>query len=236
MAGDLLAYLSALQFADSAFPSGRYTLSQGLEPIAQSRLLAGGNVPTTLQHLLAENLRLSVGPADGAAVVCAHSSYQDLTSVTAVERRLTAVKLTVESRHASLRTGKALLGTAHTFVADPVLDEYAAMVRAGSAPGHHAVVVGLLGASVGLSALESVAGELYAFTASWSSAALRLGLIDHRSAQQILYDSRGVVAEAAEHAVRRAAAHGASAVASYTPAMDLMSMRHEVAEIRLFAN
>ena len=162
MAADLLAHLSALQFADSAFPSGRYTLSHGLEPLAQNGLLAGGNRQVTLHGLLEDNLRLSVGPADGTAVACAHSSYQqqDLVSVTAVERRLTAVKLTAEARHASIRTGKALLGTAHTFIADPMLDKYAAMVRDGSVPGHHAVVIGLLGASVGLSALESVAGEL----------------------------------------------------------------------------
>ena len=230
----LLAHLSALQLADSAFPSGRYTLSQGLEPIAQSGILAMGKIG----RLLADCLRLSVGPAEGTAVALAHSAYErkDLEAVVATERRLTAMKLTAEARHGSQRTGKALLTTARAFVDDPVIDEYRALVRDGSLPGNHAIAIRLISASTGLSAVESVAGELYAFAANWTSAAVRLSLIDHQAAQRILHESLPEVAEAAEQAVERARHRGASAIASYTPAMDLMSMRHEEAELRLFAN
>ena len=238
MPNALVAHLSALQLADSAFPSGRYTLSHGLEPVAQSGILPDTGTSAALRRLLADCVRLSVGPADGTAVACAHSTYEqaDLPAATAVDRRLTAVKLTAESRHGSIRTGKALLETARTFVDDPVLYAYATAVRDGTAVAHHAVVVGLLSASVGMTALESVAGELYSFAANWTSAAVRLSLTDHQSAQRILHQSRPVLAEAAERATQQASQRGARSIASSTPALDLMSMRHEEAEVRLFAN
>ncbi|RZU01877.1 urease accessory protein [Kribbella rubisoli] len=231
MSSSPVTHLSALQLADSAFPSGRYTLSHGLEPLVQS-----GAVPATipaLQQLLVDCLRLSAGPVDGTAVACAHSSYE---LAVAVDRRLTAVKLTTEARNGSIRTGKALLDTARTFVDDPELDAYAALVRDGATAGHHAVVLGLLSASIGLTAQEAVAGELYAFAANFTSAAVRLGLADHQVAQRILHGSRTALAEVADQATQEAGRRGVSSVAGYTPALDLMSMRHEVAEVRLFAN
>jgi urease accessory protein UreF len=42
---DLVSYLSALQLGDSAFPSGRYTLSYGLEAVAQSGQLTTKDHP-----------------------------------------------------------------------------------------------------------------------------------------------------------------------------------------------
>ena len=49
----LASYLSLLQLTDSAFPSGRYTLSYGLEAFAQSGQLTLPSRPSTLVALLA---------------------------------------------------------------------------------------------------------------------------------------------------------------------------------------
>ena len=80
--------------------------------------------------------------------------------------------------------------------------------------------------------LEAVAGELYAFSAGWTAAAVRLGLTDHHTAQSLLQSVRPVLAEAAERAV----AGDVGDISSCTPLPDVMSMRHEQAELRLFAS
>jgi urease accessory protein len=144
---------------------------------------------------------------------------------------LTAVKLARETREASARTGRALLATARA-IAGARLTEYARLVDAGRVPGNHAVVLGVLDAMLGVPRAEAVAGELYAFSAGWVAAAVRLGLTEHRTAQSLLHRVAPVLAEAAE----RASVAEVADISACTPLPDLMSMRHEHAELRLFAS
>ena len=155
----------------------------------------------------------------------------DLEAVTRADERLTAVKLAREGREASRRTGRALLRTViDAFGATPLL-EYAESVHAGGCPGNHAVVMGMVSAWLDVPRLEAVAGDLYAFSAGWVTAAVRLALIDHRTAQAILCRVRPVIADVASTASER----DVTDISSCTPLLDVMSMRHEEAELRLFA-
>jgi urease accessory protein len=232
---ELGGFLSALQLSDSGFPSGRYTLSHGLEAFAQHGLLEAPCPADRLARLLADCIRFGVAPSDGVALACAHRAVApdgtaDLELALAADRRLSAVKLGREAREASARTGRALLATA-SGLAGAGLREYAQLVDADQAPGNHAVVLGLTDSVLGVPLLEAVAAELYAFAAGWAAAAVRLGLTDHRTAQSLLHRLRPTLAEAAE----RAAVGDVSAISSCTPLLDVMSMRHEHAELRLFA-
>jgi urease accessory protein len=233
----LAGYLSSLQLSDSAFPSGRYTLSHGLEAFAQSGQLAGPGLTARLATLLSDSIRRGVGPSDGVALACAHratgrNGALDLEVVTRADERLTAVKLAREAREVSMRTGRGLLGTAVAAFGGTALVDYADRVRDGRSPGNHAVVLGLVTRRLGVPRLEAVVGELYAFSASWVSAAVRLSLIDHRTAQMLLHRVQAVTAEAALRAVDRDVIH----ISSCTPLLDVMAMRHEQAELRLFAS
>lgn len=228
-----MGYVSALQLTDSAFPSGRYTLSYGLETVAEGRELTA----PMLTSLLSATVRFAVAPSDGVALACAHRAVAadgsvDAELLTRADKRLTAVKLAREAREASTRTGRALMRTA-TAIAPraPILD-YAARIDEGGSPGNHAVVLGVVSALMGVPRLAAVAGELYAFSASWVAAAVRLGSIDHRAAQQVLHGVRAVNARAAEASVDGDVTH----ISSCAPFLDVMSMRHEQAELRLFAS
>jgi urease accessory protein len=230
---ELESYLSALQLADSAFPSGRYTLSHGLEAVAQDRPLTA----PTLANLLSDTLQFAVAPSDGVALACAHRAVGadgllDADLVMRADERLTAVKLAREAREASVRTGRALLRIATAMAPCPPLLDYAARVDDRRAPGNHAVVLGLVSAVLGVRRLAAVASDLYAFCAGWVAAAVRLGLIDHRTAQEVLYGVRAVTARAAHASVDG----DVTDISSCAPFLDVMSMRHEQAELRLFAS
>ena len=71
-AAGLRGLLAVLQLSDSAFPSGRYTLSHGLETFAQEGLLERPCPPARLAALLGDCIRFGVGPSDGVALACAH--------------------------------------------------------------------------------------------------------------------------------------------------------------------
>ena len=231
----LTSLLSLLQLADSGFPSGRYSLSHGLESFAQSTEFAPPRV-SSLVELLSDSLRLGIAPSDGVALVCAHRAvspdgHVDLDTVKHADERLTAVKLAWEGRDASRRTGRALLRTAIDAFEATLLLEYDELVEAGGSPGNHAVVLGMVSAWLEVPRLDAVAGELYAFSAGWVASAVRLALMDHRAAQAVLCRLRPVIADAASDAVGRDVAE----ISSCTPLLDVMSMRHEEAELRLFA-
>jgi urease accessory protein len=230
-------FLSALQLSDSAFPSGRYTLSHGLEAFAQTGQLSMPSRPSVLVGLLSDCIRFGVGPSDGVALACAHRAVGpggllDLQLVTHADERLTAVKLAREGREASTRTGRALLATATAAFGGTALLDYADRVTDGRSPGNHAVLVGLISASLGVPRLEAVAGELYAFAASWVAAAVRLALTDHLTAQAILHRVRSIIVETSQEAADRDVVH----ISCCTPLIDVMAMNHEQAEIRLFAS
>src|SRR5918999_784338 len=232
-AGDVASLLSLLQLSDSAFPSGRYTLSYGLEAFAQNGQLRGAS---SLLQLLADGIRLVVAPSDGVALACAHRATGadgalDLEVVTRADERLTAVKLVREAREASMRTGRALLASATAAFGSTALGDYAVRVENGDSPGNHSVVLGALSARLGVARVDALTGELFAFSAGWASAAVRLGLIDHRAAQRLLHRVRAVSVDAARRAVDRDVRH----ISSSGPLQDVMSMRHEHAELRMFA-
>jgi urease accessory protein len=137
----------------------------------------------------------------------------DRVLVTRADERLTAGKLAREARGASTRTGRALLSTATAAFGGAAMLDYADQVNERRSPGNHAVVLGLLSAQLGVPRLEAVVGDLYAFSASWVAAAVRLALTDHRTAQGLLHRVRSVTAKAALRAVDR----DAQRISSCTP-------------------
>jgi urease accessory protein len=233
----LTSFLSVLQLSDSAFPSGRYTLSYGLETLAQSGELSTPGRLSTLATLLGDYIRFGVAPSDGVALACAHRATGpdgslDLAVVMGADERLSAVKLARETREASTRTGRALLHVAMSALGPTAAGDYAELVKVGLAPGNHAVVLGLVCARLGVPRLDAVTAELYAFAASWVAAAVRLAVTDHRTAQGLLHQVRSVSSEAALIAADR----DVTDISGCTPLIDVMAMQHEEAELRLFAS
>lgn len=238
LAADRLAsFLSVLQLSDSAFPTGRELLSHGLEALVRSGRLATPAPRAALTALLRDYLHVAVGPSDGVGLACAHRATStpdslDLELITSVDEWLTAGKIARESREVSVRTGRALLGTATVVFAATAVSDFAHHVRGGHSPGNHAVVSGVVSACLGVPRLEAVTGELFAFCASWVAAAVRLAATDRTTAQAVLHDVRPALAEVALRAVDKDVAD----IGGGAPLLDVMAMRHEQAEPRLFAS
>ncbi|MGW4490093.1 urease accessory protein UreF, partial [Amycolatopsis sp. NPDC004368] len=91
---------------------------------------------------------------------------------------------------------------------------------------------GIPSACLGLPRLEAVTGELFAFCTNWVAAAIRLSLIDHTTAQAVLHEVRPVIAKTALVATDK----GVPDISSSTPLLDVMAMKDEEIEVRLFAS
>jgi len=228
--------VTLLQLTDSAFPTGRYIHSYGLEAFAQEQegLVTDA---AALLDMLRDAIRFGVARSDGVALACAHRAVSrrdeaDVALLIAADHRLTAVKLAREARDASIRMGRALLREAAGIFGGGAVLEFARLVEGGESPGNHAVAFGIVSASSGIPQFAAIASELYAFAASWVAAATRLGLTDYHTAQDLLSRLRAVIAKA----VSEAAWCAVSDISSGTPLLDIMAMRHEQAPVRLFAS
>ncbi|MCX4551466.1 urease accessory protein [Streptomyces sp. NBC_01387] len=226
----LSSLLVSLQLTDSAFPSGFYTLSHGLEGFAQ----AGMVDPEGLAPLLSDLLHHGIGPSDATALALAHTAavHRSWGQVAEVDERLYATKLSREIRVAATRTGRQMLDLARQVFPSEAVEEYAAVVARREAPGNQAVVAAVIQAGMGVPRQQAVATDLFAFCAAFAGAALRLRLTDHRKAQVLLREAAPVVEEVTAAAVRRELADLGGCI----PTTDALSGRHERSDARLFAN
>lgn len=254
----LSTLLLALQFTDSSFPSGMYTLSHGLEGLREAGAVGPAGT-LSVADAVHGILRHSAGPAEATALALAWAATREhggpapalgelgpgapgadlapdpaplLAALTRIDQRLHATRLTREFRDGATRTGKQVLDLAAELLDDPVVSAWNDHVRARRSPGSQSVVMGVVYARGGLSQREAVAADLTALVISLSGAALRLRLADHRSAQALVRGAAPVIAEVADAAVGRSLEE----LGGFAPVLDLASCHHERAEARLFAS
>ena len=230
----LTSLLSVLQLSDSAFPSGRYTLSHGLEALSQSGRLPTPSRPSELLTLLARHhsprrraiRRASRWRAPTGRVAATATVDLELLGV----RRSTA-----HGRQAPARIARGVAphreGAARHRCSTPSGDERCPSSQsassAGEIPGNHAVVLGFLCAWLRIPRLEAVTGELFAFAAGW---------VGRRRASRTQRSPHGTGSAAScPTGRRRLSAAGAAALTSRrSPAARHCStscrMRHEQAE------
>lgn len=231
---DVAQMLVSLQLSDSAFPSGFYTMSHGLEGFHQQGLVDRHTVGDLLDDMLIS----TVGPGDATAVARAHGAAvrRDWDLVADVDRQLYASKLNAELRVASTRSGRQLIDiVSEAFSGTPGGADVAAWaqrVKSRQTPGCQAIVTGVCYAATGVGVHQAVASDLFAFAVSYAGAALRLRLTDHRSTQVLLRRVQPLI----ETVAADAAARGAEDMGGFAPAGDIMSAGHERAEARLFTS
>ena len=226
----LASELTIWQLADSAFPSGMYTLSHGLEGYAQEGAIEADDVPA----LLCDLLRHTIGPTDGTALALAHrgATSGDWDLVRQADERLYASKLTSEARRATLRIGRQLLPVCGEVFPSSRVSQLAMLVSTGRVAGTQPVVTGVVYAGAGVPRRQAVAADLFAFSTSFAGAALRLRLVDHLGAQRLV---RGAV-PTIESEAHRATGAGLEEVGASAPLVDVMCARHEQARAKLFAS
>jgi urease accessory protein len=220
--------LGLLQLVDSAFPSGAFTLSLGLET-----LVADGAVQSAddLCGLLEVSLLVRLALADRVILLAVHVAG-DLEEVLELVRRLSTVKLAGDDRLASRRVGRRLAIEASRLVDDDLLAEYVDALVEGRADGNAAVALGVATRALGVPATDAALGAAWAFASGLCAAALRLGLLGHGQVQRILRDAGPTM----RHAVEWAAAADPRDIRPSAPQLDVALGRHEAASARLFAS
>ncbi len=223
-----LSLLTTLWQADSAFPSGSFAFSNGIEGAAA---LGEPLDAANLAALLAATLRHRWATADRVAMLAAHRAAGDLATVTVTDLAYDAATLPAPLRHGSRRNGVAFL-TAHQRLGTQGAAAFRAEIAAGRALGHLPVAQGLVWRNCGLDERLAILTSGYVTASGLVAAAVRLGRIGAVAAQAVLAAIFPLIAEFATEAPGPTDGE----ITSMTPWIDIAAIRHSRADLRLFAN
>lgn len=208
--------LRLFQLCDSAFPTGAYAFSDGLETYTQAGLVA---TPAQLYEILAAQLAHGWGTLDLPACALAWSAYPESGRLLELDEHLSALKVVEGVRGSSLRVGATLARTARTL-----------WPELGGLPCHQAAVFGAVARALEIPRREAVAGLASSWLTSKVTASTRLFRLGGLEAQQVLAGLHPLAAAAVEQAL----AAGLDDLCSFTPALDLAARRQSELSLRLF--
>ena len=144
-----LSDLTLMQLSDSFFPSGLYTMSNGLETLFdEKRVSSESDVFDFLEVVLEQQL----GPTDSVALSNAFEfAYNtNMTGIIECDDRLYSMKLIEESRNASCRAGSQMLKCVMQMCSNDLLESFLEKICQNETPGTHPVVAGVCSFVMGL--------------------------------------------------------------------------------------
>ena len=217
--------LLILQLADSAFPTGGFAHSGGLEAAHQLGEIRG---PDSLARFLAH----SIEHAARASLPLVNAAHAAPSRLPEFDRLCDASLLLAPANRSSRAQGRAWLNAAAAAFSTPALRDLRASVRAAALPGHLAPVFGAVTALLALPAEDAQRIHLFLHARGLISAAVRLNLAGPMEAQALQHR----LAPAIESARERAAHLREHDLAGAAPLLDLFQAHHDRLYSRLFSS
>ncbi len=210
------------QLADSAFPSGGFAHSAGLEAALQLGEVVG---PNGLERFVMRGL-WQAGAFTLPVLTEAHSQPE---AIDRIDRLCDAMTTNHVANRASRAQGQALLRAAAAAFPSTI-DEFASHVRLERLPGHLAPIAGAVFRKLSVSRVQTQRLFLFLTLRGLVSAGVRLGLVGPLEGQAI--EARAPAT--AERVLAECASRGLDDAAQVDPLLDLCQGHQERLYSRLF--
>lgn len=222
------ALLCLLQVCSASFPTGAFNHSYGFETWVDGDIVRDAD---SFESACRDWLLHGLVTADGAAVALAHGRQQagDGAGLVELDRIVAALKLSGETRAASVKTGRALLTIARDVFRPAISAPYLKAVQHDPDVGQQAVAFGALAAAEGIPQDAAVMAFLHSSVANLAGVVARLVPLGQTDTQIIIQRMNGHIQQVADTAL---AATVDSLSASFV-ALDVASMQHETLYTRL---
>lgn len=224
--------IGLLQLSDSFFPTGMYTMSNGLEALFYGNRKSISS-PMDLLTLLRVYIENQIGPADCTALGAAYEQIvkNNLPKLIEVDNIIFSMKLIEEIRNASCRSGTQLLRCVGSFVTDhSVMNGYLKAVSTKKATGVFPVALAVSAHSLGIPRNKAALIMLYGFTVSMVGAALRLGMLQHFDGQKIIHELRNTLVSTIRSNINRPL----KGLWQFAPGIDIIQISHEKMVSKMF--
>jgi urease accessory protein len=209
------------QLADSAFPTGAFAHSWGLEAAWQAGEVAG---VAALRRFLHDSL-VQTGHA---ALPLAHAAHRDAARIEALDRLCDRFLTNPVANRASAVQGRAFLSTCvRTWPNDSLV---ALSNRSSGLCGHHAPLFGAALAALGIPRPTMQQLLLLGTLRGVLASAVRLGIAGSYEAQQMQHDA----APDLEAVLRQCGDFDETDLAQASPVLDLLHAAHDRLYSRLF--
>ncbi|HKY10784.1 MAG TPA: urease accessory UreF family protein [Nitrososphaera sp.] len=224
------ADLSMMQLSDSFFPTGMYSMSNGLEAIFYSgkkKIKAD-----ELRELVKTYLEYQIGPADCTALGNAyeHAARSNLLKLLEVDRAIFSMKLVQEIRDASIRSGTQLVRCIRSFSDNKILGQYDDAIRGGQAFGPYPVALAVAANAFLIPKEKAALVMLYSFSVSIVGAALRLGMLQHFDGQKVIDELKPTIVKVTKANINRPI----EGIWQFAPSIDIIQISHERMNSKMF--
>jgi urease accessory protein len=223
--------LSIMQLCDSFFPTGMYTMSNGLEALFYSKKKVKD--ANGLRDLIKVYIEHQIGPADCAALGNSYSYAQgsDLLKILEVDEILFSMKLVREIREATTRSGTQLLRCLSSFIINnEILNKYQEAIKVKQASGVYPVALAVASCALRIPKRKAGLMMLYAFSVSLVGAALRLGMIQHLEGQRIIHELKPCMLNTVNNNIDRPL----TGMWQFVPDIDIIQITHERMGSKMF--
>jgi urease accessory protein len=223
------ADLSMMQLSDSFFPTGMYSMSNGLEAIFYS----GKKIKAEeLRELVKTYLEYQIGPADCTALGNAyeHAARSNLLKLLEVDRVIFSMKLVQEIRDASIRSGTQLVRCIRSFSDNKILGQYDDAIRGGQAFGPYPVALAVAANAFLIPKEKAALVMLYSFSVSIVGAALRLGMLQHFDGQKVIDELKPTIVKVTKANINRPI----EGMWQFAPSIDIIQISHERMNSKMF--
>ena len=211
------------QLADSAFPTGGFAHSGGLEAAWQHGEVRGGAE-------LAGFIESSLTQLGHAALPFVTTAYLEPPRLAELDRLCDAFLSNHVANRASRLQGQALLATSERSFPSPALKDLRTSIRSQSLPGHLAPLFGAITRLLGLSRESATRLFFFIHLRGFISSAVRLNIIGPLEAQSLQHR----LSATAENIAQRCAGISLGDIAQTSPLLDIFQGAQDRLYSRLF--
>ena len=221
--------LNVMQLSDSFFPSGLYTMSNGLETVFDEKRITSVDEIQEFVHTI---ITQQVGPADCVALLNAYdfAKDDDVNGIIKCDNALYSMRFVKESRDASCRTGSQMIKCVIAFSDNQTLKKFFDAVTRNQSPSTHPVVSGVCSYALGIKRNSASYMMIYGTCVSIVGAALRLGMLDHIQSQKILHNLKPTIIQTVEQYKNQMLQD----MWQFAPEYDIIQMTHEQKFSKMF--
>ena len=222
--------LGVMQLSDSFFPTGLFATSSGLEFLFVNKKISNTK---DLTSLIKNNLIQQTGPTDCVALANVFDKIgkSDFLGIIESDSLVFAAKPVKEIREASIRSGIQLVKCIIEFVKDDeILNKYHNAINEKKVRGIFPVAFAICCNAMNIRKSKSMTMMMYGQAVSIVGAALRLGMIQHFEAQNILHSIKPTISKIVTEYSNKSILD----MWQFAPEIEVIQMSHEKMDSKMF--